>query len=122
MKPEKIESENGRWYGTWKPFTIVIVALLIATQFLVILNVRNSYLDSHNEKKTKSDPAVYEFKNPKLKPLRLDKARFEIQVVKPHKVMRSKFHDHPDMIIKKMLQVLEKERNRYDLYVAHIDF
>ena len=111
MKPEKIESENGRWCGTWKPFTIVIVALLIATQFLVILNVRNSYLDAHNEKKTKIDP-VYEFKNTKLKPLRLDKARFEIQVVKPHKVMRSKFHDHPDMIIKKMLQILEKERNR----------
>ena len=55
---------------------------------------------------------MYEFKNTKLKPLRLDKARFEIQVVKPHKVMRSKFHDHPDMIIKKMLQILEKERNR----------
>ena len=111
MRPEKTEAENSWWgCGTWKPFTIFIVVLLIATQILVILNLRNSYIESHSEKKT--IVPVYEYKNPKLKPLRLDKARFEIEVVKPHKVMRNKFHDHPDMIIKKLSKILEKERNR----------
>ena len=110
MKMEKLEVDNGKLCGTWKPFTIFIVVLLIATQFLIILNMRNSYMDS--KEKTKSDTAVYENPNVKLKPLRLDKARFEIEVVKPHKVMRTKFHDHPDMIIKKLSKILEKERNR----------
>ena len=109
MKREKLETDNPRICGTWKPFTIFIVVLLIATQFLIILNMRNSYMDS--KEKTKSD-TVYENPNVKLKPLRLDKARFEIEVVKPHKVMRTKFHDHPYMIIKKLSKILEKERNR----------
>jgi len=110
MKIEKLETDNGRLCGTWKPFTIFIIVLLIATQFLILLNMRNSYIESRD--KSKSDKPVYENPNVKLKPLRLDKARFEIEVVKPHKVMRTKFHDHPDMIIKKLTKILEKERNR----------
>jgi len=109
MKKEKIETDDGRICGTWKPFTIFIVVLLIATQFLILLNMRNSYIESRE--KNKSDKPVYE-PSVKLKPLRLDKARFEIEVVKPHKVMRTKFHDHPDMIIKKLTKILEKEKNR----------
>ena len=110
MKIEKLETDNGRLCGTWKPFTIFIIVLLIATQFLILLNMRHSYIESRD--KSKSDKPVYENPNVKLKPLRLDKARFEIEVVKPHKVMRTKFHDHPDMIIKKLTKILEKERNR----------
>ena len=77
-----------------KPFTIFIGALLLATQILVLLNVRNYYLKQNDvDKKNAVDVKTSEKVNHHVKkqPLRLDVARFEIEVVKPHKDMRTKF-------------------------------
>ena len=116
MKSEKIEKENSeKWWGgrnvSW-PFTIFIVVLLLATQFLILHNIRHYYF-SHSKEESKVKVDIHEDRHGvKLKPVRLDAARFEIEVIKPHKSMRAKFPQHPDMVIKKLSKLLEKERNR----------
>jgi len=98
-----------------KPFTFFIGALLFATQILLLLNIRNYYLKQNDVgDKNAVDVKTSEKVNHHVKkqPLRLDVARFEIEVVKPHKDMRTKFPRHPDMVIQKLSKLVEKERNR----------
>ena len=39
-------------------------------------------------------------------------ARFEIEVLKPHKDMKAKFPNHPNMVINKLTKILRKEENK----------
>ena len=107
MKQENLNSVKSR------ALNVLIVILLVSTLILASLNLKDylSRLEDNAEvkievKETKSS------KNPKLKPLRLDVARFEIEVVKPHKDMLAKFPKHPEMVIKKLSKLLDKEKNK----------
>ena len=97
-----------------KPLNALIAILLVATLILAALNLRDYFLQEFVEEQTaNSKEDVKEAKRPHLKPLRLDVARFEIEVVKPHKDMRAKFPKHPDMVINKLSKLLDKERNKW---------
>ena len=90
----------------WKrAFSLFIGLTLAATFVLASLNLRNYYLAHWHYK----DEKVME---KKVKPVKLDTARFEVEVVKLHKSMRDEFPDHPEMIIKKLYKIVEKEENR----------
>ena len=91
---------------------MLIAILLIATVILAILNLHDyvSHMEWAQVETVKEN--VKETKGVKLKPLRLDVARFEIEVVKPHKDMRAKFPKHPDMVINKLSKLLEREKNK----------
>ena len=106
--------------GLCKPFTVFLVALVLSTQILVIVNLHNRYSDGQNEA-AKSGAKLMsqndrQHKLPTsttLKPLKVDMARFEIEVLKPHKDMLKKFPKHPDMVISKLFKVIRKEENRF---------
>ena len=116
-----LKQPKNRFIGSCRPFTVFLSVLILATQILVILNIRNYYLNKQagfsEEFSVKISENVKNSENKKhvKKPVRLDVARFEIEVVKPHKDMRAKFPKHPDMVIQKLSKLLEKERNRYGL-------
>ena len=95
-----------------KPLNALIAILLAATLVLAFLNLRDYILQERVEDESLSKEVVKETKRPHLKPLRLDVARFEIEVVKPHKDMRAKFPKHPDMVINKLSKLLDKEKNK----------
>jgi len=84
---------------------------------LALLNLRDYFStlkENQDEFTSSKEEVVKETKSHSkpLKPLRLDVARFEIEVVKPHKDMRAKFPKHPDMVINKLSKLLDKERNK----------
>ena len=114
MQENKKDSSSSKL----KPLNAVIAILLAATLVLALLNLRD-YLSTLQENQdefasSKEEEIVKETtKHSKhLKPLRLDVARFEIEVVKPHKDMRAKFPKHPDMVINKLSKLLDKEKNK----------
>ena len=97
------------WKGFFKPFNVFLSILVICTLVLVILNWKHYYhelLESQGAVVTTEKPRV------SLKPIRLDMARFEIEVLKPHKDMKKKFPNHPDMVINKLSKYLRKEENK----------
>ena len=100
----------------WKSriFTIFLTILLVATQILIVINIKNYFFEnSDSQPVNKNSGKSYVRKtNTKLKPLRVDTARFEIEVIKPHRDMKSKFPNHPDMIINKLSKILQKEENK----------
>ena len=104
---------SGLWTFNARPLTVIIVILLAATSVLFILNIHNYYMKSNIILLESDVSTTVKTVNPKLKPLRIDMARFEIEVVKPHKDMKAKFPNHPDMIINKLSKFLRKEENRY---------
>ena len=114
MQENKKDSSSNKL----KPLNAVIAILLAATLVLALLNLRDyfSTLQENQDEFTssKEEEIVKETtKHSKhLKPLRLDVARFEIEVVKPHKDMRAKFPKHPDMVINKLSKLLDKEKNK----------
>lgn len=100
-----------------KPLNALIAILLAATLVLALLNLRDYFStlkENQDEFTSSKEEVVKETKSHSkpLKPLRLDVARFEIEVVKPHKDMRAKFPKHPDMVINKLSKLLDKERNK----------
>jgi hypothetical protein len=128
MKDFNSETGNGGGQN-WRPLSIVLVILVIATQTLVFLNIRNYYyanyynnggggnsvdgkLQQETKQTTEQRKNSQTISKTKLKPLRVDMARFEIEVLKPHKDMKAKFPNHPDMIISKLFKIINKEQNR----------
>ncbi len=103
-----------------RPFTIFLAVLVLATQVLIVLNLRNYFYSENDgggsggQENTASSLAASKIEagKSKLKPLRVDMARFEIEVIKPHRDMKSKFPNHPDMIISKLFKILRKEENK----------
>jgi len=96
------------WKGFFKPFNIFLSILVICTLVLVILNWKHYY----HELLESSQVVTTEKPRVSLKPIRLDMARFEIEVLKPHKDMKKKFPNHPDMVINKLSKYLRKEENK----------
>ena len=110
---QKMQEKSTQPSSKLKPLNALIAILLVATLILAALNLRDYFLQEFVEEQTaNSKEDVKEAKRPHLKPLRLDVARFEIEVVKPHKDMRAKFPKHPDMVINKLSKLLDKEKNK----------
>ena len=104
---------GGRRFCLWRPFTIGLGILLFATQVLVVLNLRTYYLNQQSSERAPKNEVKKPAAAAHLKHApRMDKTRFEIEVVKPHKTMRAKFSNHPDMVINKLFKILDKEKNK----------
>lgn len=50
--------------------------------------------------------------NVTLKPLQLDRNKFDKQVLKPHNEMKKKFANHPEMVLKKLIIQIDKEGDK----------
>ena len=113
----KSSSTSETWKGCFKPFNVFLGILIFCTFILVILNLKHYYReilvnesDVISISKTKTEKPIPV--NTRLKPVRLDMLRFEIEVLKPHKEMKAKFSNHPDMVISKLSKILRKEENK----------
>ena len=108
MKSDKFQKLSENWKGFFKPFNVFLGILITCTFVLVVINWKHYYREIINNEssQTSEKPKVI------LKPVRLDMARFEIEVLKPHKDMKSKFPNHPDMVISKLSKILSKEENK----------
>ncbi len=115
-KKENWQSESAT--ASVRPFHIFICFMLLATHILIILNLRSYFLDQKNVKESQSEPEAASAKWPKPK---MDLRRFEVEVVKPHKDMRAKFPKHPNLVIKKLARIVEKEQNKTSTLIKKIN-
>lgn len=112
---QETSSSNTRWWK-FSPFNVCLGVLISATLILAVINLRTYYLEALLEQETLD----LQSQKSHLRPVRLDAARFEVEVVKPYRDMRAKFADHPDMIIKKLSKFVDMEKNKTDKLLSNI--
>jgi len=86
----------------FNPIGICILVLVLLCQVLVVIHTQKVKFVSGPQKSLIRT-------NVTLKPLKLDKNKFEIHVLKPHNEMKKKFPSHPEMILKKLIKEIDKE-------------